>query len=51
MAKTKIAIELRQSRLSRECAGLDREEEQALAEENYAADVDWSDPLNEIIGP
>jgi hypothetical protein len=40
MARTKIAItaaeETTRSRLARECANLDKREEQALAEEGYA---------------
>jgi Arc/MetJ-type ribon-helix-helix transcriptional regulator len=32
---------LHRSRLARECAKLDSKEEQALANEQYAAEVDW----------
>jgi len=32
---------LRRSRLARECAKLDRAEEQALAEEGYAGEREW----------
>ena len=31
----------RHSRLARECAKLDKAEEQALAEERYVAEVEW----------
>ncbi|HEX8152124.1 MAG TPA: ribbon-helix-helix domain-containing protein [Thermoanaerobaculia bacterium] len=41
-----VAIEervakLRRSRLAEECAKLDKAEEQALAEESYAGEVEW----------
>ena len=32
---------LHRSRLARECAKLDRNEEQALAEEGYVGETDW----------
>lgn len=32
---------LRRSRLARECAKLDKEEEQALAEEGYVGEGEW----------
>ena len=32
---------LHRSRLTRECAKLDRQEEQALAEEGYAGESEW----------